>query len=167
MTSKQTHNRAREDARNCALSFCGYTVREKETTTHKERDDKTKSRSQAAKRTSQGQQRQSPRRYAKKMKKGKNRGKHATSHITAKHLTHTKAPQSTQNPNPIQTYIRTPKPSKNPLKMRNIAIFKCNAPQAKQESGQKAWNTPQEDQSQPPAGPEASKACRPLDQWTR
>ena len=39
MTSKQTHNRTREDAKTlCALSFCGYTVREKETTTtHKER----------------------------------------------------------------------------------------------------------------------------------
>ena len=24
MTSKQTHNRTREDARNCALSFCAY-----------------------------------------------------------------------------------------------------------------------------------------------
>ena len=33
----QHNNRTREDARNCALSFCAYTVREKETTTHKER----------------------------------------------------------------------------------------------------------------------------------
>lgn len=59
------------------------------------------------------------------------------------------------------------KPSKNPLKTRNRAIFASDATSIKQESGQKAGNTAQEDQSQPPAGPEASKACRSLDQWTR
>ena len=37
-----THNTRREDARNCALSFCAYTEREKA-------DPKTKSRSQAGK----------------------------------------------------------------------------------------------------------------------
>ena len=50
--------------------------------------------------------------------------------------------------------------------MRNRAIFASDTTSTKQESGQKAWNTPQEDQSQPPAGPESSNACRPLHQWT-
>ena len=37
MTSKQTHNRTREDAKTlCALSFCAYTEREKETTSTQE-----------------------------------------------------------------------------------------------------------------------------------
>lgn len=46
--------------------------------------------------------------------------------------------------------------------MRNRGIFRGNVPQAKRESGQKAGNTPPEDQSQPQVGPEASKPS----QWT-
>ena len=51
--------------------------------------------------------------------------------------------------------------------MRNKGIFTGNATSTKRQSGQKAGNTPPEDQSQPPAGPEASKPCQPLDQWAR
>ena len=97
-------------------------------------------------------------RKAKKRKNKKNGGKHASSPKTAKHLTHTKAPQATQSTEAIQTYIQQGKPSKNPLKTRNRAIFASNAPRAKQESRRKAGNTPPEDQSQPPAGPEAPKS---------
>ena len=83
MTSKQTHNRTREDARNCALSFCVYTEREKETTTHKEREDKTKSRSQGSQEDKPRTTKANPQRIGEEDEKGKNRGEHATSHITA------------------------------------------------------------------------------------
>ena len=48
-----------------------------------------------------------------------------------------KSPTVNAKPQPIQTHIRTPKRAKNPLKMRNKAIFKCNTRQAKQERGQR------------------------------
>ena len=51
--------------------------------------------------------------------------------------------------------------------MRNRAIFASNAPRAKRESIQKQRNTRQEDHSQPPAGPEPSKACTTCTKWTR
>ena len=73
-----------------------------------------------------------------KGQKDKKQGKHAASHITAKHLTHIKAPQATQSTRAIQTHTTTLKPAENPLKKPNRAIFKCNAPKAKRESGQKA-----------------------------
>ena len=55
-------------------------------------------------------------RKAKKRKNKKNGGKHASSPKTAKHLTHTKAPQATQSIEAIQTHIQQGKPSKTPLK---------------------------------------------------
>ena len=52
----------------------------------------------------------------KEDKRGQNRGKHAACHITAKHLTRTKATQSKQSTKPTQTHTRTPKRAKTPLK---------------------------------------------------
>ena len=135
----------------------------------KERQDKRTSKRQPEQsRQGEGQKAgKETKRKAKKRKNKKNGGKHATSPKTAKHLTRTKAPQSTQRPQPIQIYIRTPKRAKNPLKIANKGIFKPNTSGTKQQSDQKAGNAPPEDQSQPPAGPKASKPRPPLDQWTR
>ena len=69
--------------------------------------------------------------------------------------------------NPYKHTSAPQNPPKTPFKTRNRAIFASDTTSTKQESGQKAGNTAQEDQSQPMAGPEASKACRSLDQWTR
>lgn len=110
-------------------SFFVLSEREKETTTHKER------RQAEDKRTSKECRKRDKRRTKKKKSRGqkdKIRGKHATSHKTAKHLTHTKTPQSTQRPQPIQIYIRTPKPSKNPLKIANKGILSPNTSGARQ-----------------------------------
>ena len=80
MTSKQTHNRTREDApTRRALSFCAYTVREKETTTHKEREDKTKSRSQGSQEDKPRTTKAKPQKIGEEDEKGKNRGEYATS----------------------------------------------------------------------------------------
>lgn len=75
---------------------------------------------------------------AKKKKNGQKKGKHATSPKTAKHLTRTKATQATQSTKTTQTHTTTPNRAKNALKTRNRATFRCNVPQAKQKSGQKA-----------------------------
>ena len=87
MTYKATHNTRREDARNCALSFCVYTVREKETTNKagKERQDKRTSKRQPEQsRQGEGQKAgEEMKRKAKKRKNKKNGGKHATSPKTA------------------------------------------------------------------------------------
>ena len=62
-------------------------------------------------------------------------------------------------------YIRALKPAKNRLKTPNKSIFKPNTSGTKQTSrqtaGRKAGNTRPEDHRQHPAGPEASKACKP------
>lgn len=71
-----------------------------------------------------------------------------------------KAPQATRRHQPIQIYTCTPKPAKNALKTPNRAIFKHNAPQAKQESDQNAGSTPQEEMT----SPESLHTCT---QWTR
>ena len=55
-----------------------------------------------------------------------------------------KNPTSHAKTSTHKIYIRAPKPAKNPLKMRNKAIFQANTPQAKQTSDQKAENTPKD-----------------------
>ena len=71
----------REDARNCALSFCAYTVREKENTNPTMTQEQTRqARGQAEdKRTSK----EGRKRDKSRSKEDKKKGKHATSHITA------------------------------------------------------------------------------------
>ena len=86
-------------------------------------------------------------RKTKKRKNKKNGGKHASSHKAAKHLTHTKAPQATQSIEAIQTHIQQGKPSKNPLKIANKGIFKPNTSGTKQQSDQKAGNTPRKERA--------------------
>ena len=81
MTSKQTHNRTREDAKTlCALSFCAYIRKGKRNNNNPQRE-RTRPRAEA--KQPRGQAEESRKRDKSRSKEDKKKGKHASSHITA------------------------------------------------------------------------------------